>query len=143
VGVQDFRVPNSVPFHVYYPASATNDRPVSWFRESLASFVFGHAWFALPWLENTKQLARVAVQIVIRIFAFLLPSAYFHVPHLFSSAPPKQPARRLPLIVFSHGLSGTGEEHQLMFVHLSQQGFVVGAKIAIFSDRFSLVFMLL
>ena len=123
VGVTDLRVPSSVPFQIYYPTAGGGGTPASWFRDSLADTMLGHLYVALPSLRRFHSV----VAFLISIIAYVLPTSYYRVPCLFRGAPPDNAMSRRPLIVFSHGLTGTSEEHAVMFVHLVQQGYVVAA----------------
>lgn len=133
VGVQTLRVPASSagtpPFDFYYPAASPSGDQAGWFRDGVAPFLFGHVWFAFGrWFRSAHWVWLALCKRAVAVLAAILPAAYFKVPALFRNAPPVDAsAGRRPLLVFSHGLTGTGEEHVLMMTHFVQQGFLVAA----------------
>lgn len=61
-------------------------------------------------------------------FLFLIPLAYAKVPRGYTDAtvkPLEEGEKTYPLLIFSHGLSGTGDEHGLMGATLALRGYVV------------------
>ena len=56
-------------------------------------------------------------------FLFLIPLCYSQAP-VSSLSPPPSPGT-FPLIVWSHGLTGTGDEHAVLAAGLARRGFVV------------------
>jgi hypothetical protein len=140
VGVQTLRVPNSVSLDFYYPTEQPHrGDPAHWFRivgarhgpfHTTADVIFGHVWyFGLGrWFLTARRLWQHIAWAFFYFISFLLPVSYFTVPSLFRDAEATRTGRaKRPLVVFSHGLSGTGEEHALMFAHFVQQGFLVAA----------------
>jgi predicted esterase len=152
VGVQTLRVPGSVPFDFYYPASsAVKPCQARWFRSTVADFLWGHLWFMfgssllisvapirvfeLIYLFAGRSISKLSqmwhrlLQFLMYLLSFVLPVSYSYVPSLYRDAKPADLSgqRKHALLIFSHGLSGTGEEHALMFTHFVQQGFVVAA----------------
>ena len=60
------------------------------------------------------------------IICYFMPHFYMNVPCLFQYVLADN-TRQLPLLIFSHGLTGTSDEHRLFFVSLVQRGFIVAA----------------
>ena len=67
------------------------------------------------------------VSFVLRVFCKLLPLNYAHVDNCYHQPPPAKPGLRgrLPLLVWSHGLTGCVEEHRLLACRLAAAGYVV------------------
>jgi hypothetical protein len=64
-----------------------------------------------------------------RLFApqFWWPLAFYKVPGLVLDAPPATSSRKRPLLVHSHGLTGTNAEHVAMHTRWVQRGYIVVA----------------
>jgi len=133
VGTVDLRVPHSVPFMIYYPAAPEvlknkSISPRSWFRNTIGSYMAGYLFVLRP--LSKRPWLRILIELFVRFILVFLPLNYFRVPGLYGnvkSVSGTAHEKRYPLIVFSHGLTGTSEEHAAMFVHLVQQGFIVAA----------------
>jgi predicted esterase len=137
VGVADFRTSNSsIPCRFFYPCEITHSladgaknsqNRVSWFVNGFSYFVEGYLHVLLPkWRESVvmnKLIALIAV-----IASLFFPMAHVPLPNCYYNGHAKQRSQhKYPLILFSHGLTGTNEEHALMFSYWVQQGYVVAA----------------
>merc|ERR1712137_385 len=60
----------------------------------------------------------------LRIFVHVLPLNYATIPGCYANAEPEDGKSR-PLIVFSHGLTGTGEENATLLASWAREGCVV------------------
>jgi hypothetical protein len=131
VGVQDFHTSKShLPFRVFYPAcehSDHSDKPnVGWFVRSLSYFVDGYMHFISPKLRE-NMVYRWLVTMVASIVSLFMPLAKSDLPMCKYDAEIPRNGKKYPLIVYSHGLTGTGEEQALTFAYWAQQGYVVAA----------------
>ena len=130
VGVVDcFTGPNHIPFRVFYPGREEhNDKiNVGWFVRSFSDFVEGYMHFIFP-KGRTSVLLDWLISIVGILLSFLVPMASAVLPVCLHNAPVSANTTNsgeYPLIVYSHGLTGSGEEHALMFASWAQQGYVV------------------
>jgi len=69
-----------------------------------------------------------AIYFVVSIVAWMQPLAWLSIPHCFNDLPPlpfSEKGTKLPLVVWSHGLTGTGEEHSMLAASLALRGNVV------------------
>lgn len=131
VGVQDFLTPdNKIPFRVFYPACQHSDNSkkpnVGWFVRSLTYFIDGYMHFLSPKLRINVVFCWL-VAFFARIISLFMPLARLPLPMCKYSAEIPTTGRKHPLIVFSHGLTGSGEEQALTFAYWAQQGYVVAA----------------
>lgn len=131
VGVMDdHTVDSSLPFRVFYPACDQVDlsrkKNVGWFVRSLAYFIDGYIHFIFPKMRQ-NSLHRWLVTMLAYILSWFVPMANVALPMCKYNAAPPTDGRKLPLIVFSHGLTGSGEEQAMTFAYWVQQGFIVAA----------------
>lgn len=144
VGTLDLRVPGSLPVRVYYPAARSSPRspslpPSPWFKNGLVYTARGYVRMVQAF---APRLHMVLSSVVLPLLTPLFWLLQLQVPLCCVNAPPVVPARRdgdsrgmggddkgqgLPVIVFSHGLTGTSDEHALLFAHWAQRGYVVVA----------------
>ena len=129
VGVID--VPHSashVPLRLFYPCEEKgNSAPV--FVRGLSYFVQGYLHtFAL---RNTSTIYPFFASLI-SIVCWLLyplhvwfPILSLKVPNSSKDAPFKSHGGKIPLVVFSHGLTGTSEEQALMLARWVETGCVV------------------
>eukprot|EP00301_Raphidiophrys_heterophryoidea_P007386 c12865_g1_i3.p1 GENE.c12865_g1_i3~~c12865_g1_i3.p1 ORF type:complete len:376 (-),score=80.07 c12865_g1_i3:1713-2840(-) len=122
VGVRSIRVPGSVLIRVFYPAKRGTSSPAKWFQHSMHHTTMGHI-HALG-IQYATWKYRI-VSVILRIISFFLPIYYMDVPFCYNNAEPTSVSSKLPLIMCSHGLTGTGEEHTLLFSNLARNGNVV------------------
>ena len=132
-GVTRLRVPGSVEYRVYYPGVYMSDaRPVYWFKEGPASFAHAFLQMGLSRLESfqPQSVGSRAVKAAIQALSWFTPVQYLAVPNAFRDLKPVDlgdETTGLGLIVFSHGLTGTSEEHTLMLADIARRGYVVVA----------------
>lgn len=128
VGVRSGRVPGSTPYTVFYPAAApTEARPARWFRSGILTYLEGYVAKDRPRLAASPARRRL-VRPFLWLFSRLLPVTYMEVPHLYEDAAPAAlPGGTCPLLVFSHGLGATSEEHALLYTSWALNGYVVVA----------------
>lgn len=128
VGVRDFFTEeNELPVRVFYPSMSTDfsrKANAGWFVRGLAYFIDGYLHFLFP---NLRKYAvfRWLASFTAYVVSFFLPLARADLPMCKLDVPPKESDEKYPLIVFSHGLTGSGEEQALLFTYWAQQGFVV------------------
>uniref|UniRef100_A0A7S4UE33 1-alkyl-2-acetylglycerophosphocholine esterase n=1 Tax=Paramoeba aestuarina TaxID=180227 RepID=A0A7S4UE33_9EUKA len=142
VGVYDGKT-DKVRFRVFYPASPPSSpspsssssqsfcpkqhgKQVPLFYDGLGKAVLGYLHTMSPLHSDTflfsllSPLLRITSDWFIPLSYARLPSAHHHL-----SVLPPSSSSGYPLIVFSHGLTGSGEEHGSMFSHWARQGFIV------------------
>lgn len=126
VGVIDIHTTQSnTPMRIFYPSALKAEGNVGWFMNSFTYFISGYMHFLRPkWRDST--LFHLLIAILSWITACCFPMAQTFLPKCAPNQPPKIPSdvSGYPLIIFSHGLTGTGEEQGLMFAYWAQRGFV-------------------
>ena len=127
VGIIDLQGAKS-PLRIYYPATAGEGRTerVGWFVRSFGFMCAGYA-HAFGLSKQSSFAFRWLVSPLLRFIGALLPLSYAKIPHTARGAPfqPAAGGGKRPCIVFSHGLTGTGEEHGAMFAAWAKKGIVV------------------
>jgi len=143
VGVIDLKTrDNEIPCRIYYPATdkasvidnyhniGSNSANVGWFVHSFAHFIEGYMHFLLPKWKHSAILFSILSGIA-WLFSWIIPHANAHLPQCVRNARPAPlsgaSGQRRPLIFYSHGLTGSGEEHGLMFTHWAQRGYIVAS----------------
>jgi hypothetical protein len=63
--------------------------------------------------------------LILRFLAWLHPLGRAHIPCCYLDLPPCEGAKKLPLLMWSHGLTGTAEEHGLFAAAMASDGNVV------------------
>ena len=119
---------NGVPFRLFYPTKEeTRQASVSWFVHGLAHFIEGYLHFLLPkWREYA--ITKWILYVIAMVVSFFMPMAKTFLPRSMMAAPPHSTQKnQFPLVLYSHGLTGTGEENALMLAYWASQGYVVAA----------------
>jgi len=122
VGVQDFFLETTkAPVRVYYPTSKPeHPQRVRTFRDA-TSFLKGYIWtncWNRPWLYRTLST-------FVSISWFLFPLRYHEIPNAWRDSKPE--GKNLPLVIFTHGLKGAGEENTMLLASIAAHGFVVAS----------------
>lgn len=122
VGVKDFNLETTkAPIRLYYPAiKPETPEPVRTFRDA-TKFVDGYMWtFSRnrPWLYG-------ALSTFVSLSRFVIPLRYLEIPNASRNAKPE--GENLPLVIFTHGLTGTGEENTMLLASIAAHGFVVAS----------------
>jgi len=122
VGVKDiFLETNKAPIRVYYPATKPeNPEPVKIFRDA-TNFVKGYMWSFTP----GRPFLYGAISLFTSLSTFAIPTRYAELPTTSRNATPV--GEKLPLVIFSHGLTGTGEENSMLLASIASHGFVVAS----------------
>ena len=113
VGVQDLCTSKShVPLRVFYPTCDQTDhsreRGAGWFVRRVSYFIDGYMHHLNPKFRQ-NSVYRGIVHLFSMLLALLMPLAMLDIPMCKMNAKRKN-GKQMPLIVFSHGLTGTGEE---------------------------------
>jgi hypothetical protein len=85
-------------------------------RHVMSPFKAGSLAFAV-----TSPLLRLVANVILPTAHAALPDAYVGL----DPAPSPHEGGRWPVVIFSHGLTGTGEEHATLFSAWARAGFVV------------------
>jgi len=122
VGVKDFYLETTkAPIRLYYPAiKPENPEPVRTFRDA-TKFVDGFMWV----LNRTRPWLHGALSTFISLLRLLIPIRYLEIPNASRNAQPE--GENLPLVIFSHGLTGTGEANTMLLASIAAHGFVVAS----------------
>lgn len=130
VGVRYFEgTEKHPPLRIFYPAAVSErkPRPVGWFHEGgVGNFISGYIHLALI-ISHTCTF-RWIVSPVVHILSLFLPLRWIKIPEVSLEAPlalMNGNARRRPVVLFSHGLTGTGQENALLHTCWAKRGFVV------------------
>ena len=133
VGVVDATNPaTNGPIRIFYPAASpsspptTPPDPASLYRVPYSYMLRGYLSMALSHLRASpyKAIAGLLVAFASTILPPLLPLAYAVLPSTSKNAP-VAPGGPHPLLLWSHGLTGTGDEHGIMAVLLARRGYIV------------------
>jgi platelet-activating factor acetylhydrolase len=137
VGMRFFRATSEhPPIRLFYPATTTKNpqneqpRPIRWFSNpDFLSFLSGYLHLSIA-RQDTK-LFRWFVLPLVHCVSLFIPMRRLRIHGVFANAPPllcddKQQLKR-PVIIFSHGLTGTGQENAVLCSAWAKQGFVVAA----------------
>lgn len=132
VGVRHFKATSShPPLRIFYPAKSSSSRRnrIGWFHENgLAFFLSGYAHTA--GFHQSTFWFRWCILPLIHMVSFVLPMGWIKLPGVFLGAPfsgedDNNKNKKRPVILFSHGLTGTGEENALLHASWAKRGFVV------------------
>lgn len=112
---------------VYYPTGEAQGSSASWWTQGgLGTAATGYAHMALgrkPKLRHGTWLFW-GISCILRAISWVLPLNWAKLPNVYEKAAP--PEKAMPVLIWSHGLTGTGEEHGLFAAALAaQQGIVV------------------
>lgn len=109
VGVRDFVTNASkIPVRIFYPSTAKGEGHVGWFVRSFAYFIDGYMHTLLPWLRE-YAIVKLLLTWVSFILSWILPMGNAYLPNCSYDVPPANTGSvKFPLIIFSHGLTGTG-----------------------------------
>jgi predicted esterase len=132
VGVKFFKATNEhPPIRLFYPAeeatSHSKSGAVGWFEEdgaSAAAFLLGYMYIAVNPRENST-FVRFALAALSRLLSMVLPLGWRCIPGVYKGASYAPSSTKRPVVVFSHGLTGTGQENALLLAAWAKQGFVV------------------
>ncbi|GMH62463.1 hypothetical protein TL16_g03478 [Triparma laevis f. inornata] len=134
VGVTDLRNPESGScIRVYYPATkpvtreVTNPPTVKLFRNRLPYFASGYVWVFVHVFNVPNLFFRYVIYPLLYPLLYLNPLNHVNLPYAISDAPVLAPKKntKYPLIAWSHGLTGTGDEHGLLAISMAKRGYVV------------------
>lgn len=133
VGVRTFRNRLGLPVRVFYPANsdaAASGAPrARWWSVGMLDFVDGHTSVFGPAVLGKRCKPGTwlfwLLSFGLRCLAFVLPLRFAHLPRCFEDVEPADTDERIPLVVWSHGLTGCGDEHGLMAAFLASSGMVV------------------
>lgn len=145
VGVRYYQAtPDHPPLRVFYPAvlaNATSTRSIGWFdieTGGILQFLKGFLHTGIA-RHDTLLFQYLLVPVLYMITPFL-PMTWLRVNGVYKNAPLCIPAssshskndgdkknKKLPVIIFSHGLTGTGQENTALCAAWAKQGFIVAA----------------
>ena len=129
-GVWEMRDPvTQCPLRIFYPTSNESGggvEAVPVFRHNgrLDRFLAGFVHTARRNFRKRHPTIFWLVCVILRIVCWFVPGAYECVPGAVAGAEPAQDGP-FPLVMFSHGLTGTGEEHAMLHAAWARQGYVV------------------
>ena len=147
VGVTDLRNPDTgAAIRVYYPASKPVTKIMAWyegepktimkpvenppgvkvFRNGLPYFGAAYVWVFVHVFNVPNYLFRFVIYPILYPFLYFSPLNHFHLPCAIRDAPPLPPKKnaKYPLVAWSHGLTGTGDEHGLLAIAMAKRGYV-------------------
>ncbi|KAF4678781.1 Platelet-activating factor acetylhydrolase [Perkinsus olseni] len=131
-GCIQYRVPGGVQGRIFYPAVSEVDhgyKQTTWFTD-LERYATGQLDVGRALFRRSRVMQMVAsiLEWMVKIVAYVLPSRLF-VPKLSSTYDCVEPVEEgsLPLVVFSHGLTGNGDENAMLCSALTRE--IVGGAI--------------
>ena len=127
VGCTEIRNSNGAAIRVFYPAGDTppsGARQATLFRNHLAFFIEGYTHVFLG--SFLPYFVLKVIDFFMSKVAWLHPHAWTKLPRCYVDVQPVLiDGGKLPLVVWSHGLTGTGCEHGMLAVALALRGNVV------------------
>lgn len=113
------------PLRVYYPATSAG-KEVGYFQDTSAACFLQGYWGVLRSRKRDGILFQLGLGFL-RIASWFFPLSYLKVPgvYLNASVSKSTTPSKLPLILFSHGLTGTGQENSILLSAWAKQGYVV------------------
>jgi len=132
IGVRTFRNSKGGAVRVFYPGvEEKGSEPARVFKDPLSRIVEGYlhvfaGGFLGPRMRKGGLLFEF-VSLLVRIVVFFLPLSRAKIPQTYESLPPKLEAgaKTAPLIMWSHGLTGTSDEHSFLAASLASDGNIV------------------
>ncbi|KAJ1486020.1 Alpha/Beta hydrolase protein, partial [Baffinella frigidus] len=128
VGVRELRNSNGAAIRIFYPAAedasvpGPSSKPAPMFRNSLAVFVEGYMHTFLK--PAVPPFVLSALTFLVSCLALMSPLQRTKLPRCFEGLDAKK-GEKLPLVLWSHGLTGTGCEHGSLALALALKGNVV------------------
>jgi predicted esterase len=138
VGVRHFASTDQhPPLRVFYPSNNVNlIRPVGWFQEDGLGFFLSGYLHAIFVRRHTKLFRWLLSPLLQAASFFLLTMRWIRIPNVALNAPVAnnnnnnnnnnlQSQNKWPVVIFSHGLTGTGQENAVLLSAWARRGFVV------------------
>ena len=123
------------PTTVYYPApqrqsSNASQQAARWLPSGLWNISDGylHAYGGMVTGRLCRQNRGILyrfLSFIIQCISFLNPLNYATIDNCIVDCEPEQGRGKLPVLIWSHGLTGTSDEHRLMAATLASEGFIV------------------
>lgn len=109
VGIMDVTTAERrVPVRLFYPSSAKEEGNVGSFVRGFDYFIDGYLHTLLPWFRDNALVLWLIAWISYAL-SWLAPMGHASLPSCAYGAPPvSSKGQKYPLIIFSHGLTGTG-----------------------------------
>jgi len=126
VGVREIRNSRGATIRIFYPAaskSPCNAQPVPIFRNGLSRIVEGYSHTFLGTIVSPMVLG--FLNQFLRLFLWLHPLSWSSIPQCYNDLPQADAEAKIPLIVWSHGLTGTSCEHGFLAASLALRGIAV------------------
>ena len=132
VGVIDL-YSDDTPIRIFYPAASNAGAPVNAFVISFQYFVEGYVRFllfagnAIPLKYRDNFVLNWVLNAISYVITWLPMFIFGHanLPFVAKGSPPLNGSSKFPVLFFSHGLTGSGEEHAILFSIFAQLGYVV------------------
>lgn len=119
------------PLRIFYPINVPDhpsrippQRDVGWFDETgVVNYLEGY-FDAFGILQGDSWTSRWIVKPWLLLISYMLPMKWLRLPGVFRDSPPRSPGQ-YPLVIFSHGLTGTGQENAALCASWAKEGMVV------------------
>jgi len=114
------------PLRIFYPSTSTGSKSephAGWFDETgVVAYLEGYL-HTIGILQGNSWASRWIVKPWLHVLSFVLPLTWRRLPGVYRDSPPLK--GKYPLVVFSHGLTGTGQENSALCASWAQKGMVV------------------
>jgi len=108
VGVVDVVTTDSqIPVRLFYPSSAKSEGSVGWFVRGFDYFVDGYMHTLMSGFRKSAWIQWILVWVSFML-SWFVPMGHSYLPNC-TFDPPVREGDKCPLIIFSHGLTGTGQ----------------------------------
>jgi platelet-activating factor acetylhydrolase len=133
VGIRYFQgTDQHPPLRIFYPAEVLKDaskeiqsKPAGWFAENSLGYILSGYLHAFGAPHDTLVFRWILFPLLYGLSIFF-PVRWISIPDVFWEAPvAKSSDKKHPVVVFSHGLSGTGQENSVLLSCWAKRGFVV------------------
>ncbi|KAL7468214.1 hypothetical protein ACHAXS_008440 [Conticribra weissflogii] len=142
------------PLRLFFPATTVpsstpswkKPKPATYFRDNRVAYVLEGMAHTMG-VRNTTKMFKYIVRPILFVFSLFFPARFLRIPHSaqvpsdpihyeksrsVEYLPPSSfestgsvPRENQSLVLFSHGLTGTGEENSIFCASLAKRGFVV------------------
>lgn len=116
------------PLRIFYPAThSPSKRNAGWFDPtSTVDYLEGYL-HTFGVLQGNSWASRWIIKPVLHLVSLALPITWLRLPGVYQGSEPSTAEEKYPLVIFSHGLTGTGQENSALCASWAKEGMVVAS----------------